>query len=164
MKNELEFYVIEGDQQTSRDADRIDTTGVPVIQVNTGTGCHLDSTMIRTAIGKLNPNDNSVLLIENVGNLVCPAMFDLGETLKVVIISTTEGDDKPLKYPTMFSVADICIINKTDLLPYVEFDMDLCKKNALKVNHHLKFFQVSATNGNGLEEWYEWIRSQVASG
>jgi hydrogenase nickel incorporation protein HypB len=164
LKNELEFYVIEGDQQTSRDADRIDTTGVPVIQVNTGTGCHLDSTMIRTAIGKLNPNDNSVLLIENVGNLVCPAMFDLGETLKVVIISTTEGDDKPLKYPTMFSVADICIINKTDLLPYVEFDMDLCKKNALKVNHHLKFFQVSATNGNGLEEWYEWIRSQVASG
>lgn len=164
LKNIIDFFVIEGDQQTSRDAERINTTRVPVVQVNTGTGCHLDSTMIRTAIGKLNPNEGSVLLIENVGNLVCPAMFDLGESLKIVIISTTEGDDKPLKYPTMFSAADICIINKIDLLPYVEFDMERCQHNALRVNHHLKFFPMSATKGDGLNKWYDWLKSQVSPG
>jgi len=161
LKREISFHVIEGDQQTSRDAGRIDKTGVPVVQVNTGTGCHLDAMMIHQAVHKLAPDEGSMLLIENVGNLVCPALFDLGENIKVVVISTTEGDDKPLKYPTMFSRSDICIVNKTDLLPYVDFDLNTCRRNALQVNPYLRFFQVSAANGDGLEEWYEFVRSCI---
>lgn len=160
LKNEMAFSVIEGDQQTLRDAERIQAVGAPVIQINTGNGCHLDADMINRSLKQLHPANDSILMIENVGNLVCPSLFDLGEAYKVVIISVTEGDDKPLKYPTMFSMSDICIINKTDLLPYVDFKVERCREYALKVNHHLKFFEVSARTGVGLESWYNWLKEQ----
>ncbi|MBM3163570.1 MAG: hydrogenase nickel incorporation protein HypB [Chlorobi bacterium] len=153
--------VIEGDQQTTNDADRIDALGVPVIQVNTGTGCHLDAGMINRAVRELPLQDNSLLCIENVGNLVCPAMFDLGEALKVVIISVTEGDDKPLKYPYMFHEADVCILNKTDLLPHVEFDAARCRENAMRVSHGLEWFEVSVKTGEGLDAWQAWLEKQL---
>jgi hydrogenase nickel incorporation protein HypB len=163
LKDELDVTVIEGDQQTLNDADRIAATGAPVIQVNTGKGCHLDAQMIRRACDELSPADGSCLMIENVGNLVCPAMFDLGEAAKVVIISVTEGDDKPLKYPTMFAAADLCLINKIDLLPYVDFDVDKCEQAARSVNPRLTFHRVSATTGEGLESWYGWLKDQSGS-
>jgi hydrogenase nickel incorporation protein HypB len=150
-------FVIEGDQQTTLDADRIAATGVPVVQVNTGNGCHLDASMINKAVKSLNPPDEALLLIENVGNLVCPALFDLGEKKRVVIISVTEGDDKPLKYPNMFESAHICLINKTDLLPYVDFSVDAVKQNALKINHQLEFIALSAKTGEGFSDWIKWI-------
>ncbi|MCF7807938.1 MAG: hydrogenase nickel incorporation protein HypB [Candidatus Marinimicrobia bacterium] len=153
--------VIEGDQQTMNDADRVAATGVPVLQINTGNGCHLDANMIHTAYGELELKNDSVLFIENVGNLVCPALFDLGENKRVVIISVTEGEDKPAKYPTMFDAADICIINKIDLLPYVEFDVARCKEHALKVNHQLEFFELSATTGEGMDTWLSWLRDNL---
>jgi hydrogenase nickel incorporation protein HypB len=162
LKDEIPVSVIEGDQQTLNDADRIAATGAPVIQVNTGKGCHLDAQMIRRACDELAPADGSVMMIENVGNLVCPAMFDLGEASKVVIISVTEGDDKPLKYPTMFAAADLCLINKMDLLPYVDFDVDKCEEAARTVNPRLEFRRVSATTGEGLDQWYDWLRSRRA--
>ena len=158
--DEISFYVVEGDQQTMNDANRIDAVGVPVVQVNTGNGCHLDANMIYRAKDKLDIKDNSVLMIENVGNLVCPSLFDLGENKRVVIISVTEGEDKPIKYPTMFESADICIINKIDLLPYVDFDVEKCKDYAKRVNHHLDFFELSVSSGVGMEAWYEWLRTQ----
>ena len=161
IKDEISVSVIEGDQQTLNDANRIAATGAPVIQVNTGKGCHLDARMIRRAMEDLAPGDGSLLMIENVGNLVCPAMFDLGEAAKVVIISVTEGDDKPLKYPTMFAAADLCLINKIDLLPYVQFDVEQCEAAARTVNPHLEFRRVSATTGEGLESWYAWLRSRL---
>jgi hydrogenase nickel incorporation protein HypB len=161
LKKEINFAVIEGDQQTMRDANRIDAVGCPVIQVNTGNGCHLDAEMINRASKELEVKDNSVLMIENVGNLVCPSLFDLGEACKVVIISVTEGDDKPLKYPTMFSVSDICIINKIDLVPYVDFNIEKCKEYALKVNKNLKFFELSAKTGDGVDEWYSWLKEKI---
>lgn len=160
--NELKFYVIEGDQQTMNDANRIDKAGAPVIQINTGNGCHLDSDMVNRAVKELQIEDNSVLMIENVGNLVCPSLFDLGEASRVVIISVTEGEDKPIKYPTMFESADICIINKTDLSPYVDFNIENAKKYALQVNHHLKFFELSVKTGDGMDKWYEWLKGQVS--
>lgn len=161
LKAEMPIFVIEGDQQTSNDADRINATKAPVIQINTGQGCHLDSKMIKSALNHLNPTDKSIVFIENVGNLVCPAMFDLGEEIRVVIISTTEGDDKPLKYPDMFHSAQLCLINKTDLLPYVDFSMESVKANALKVNHHLEFIEVCARNGEGMEDWYNYLRKRL---
>lgn len=157
---EVPVAVIEGDQQTLRDADRIAAAGAPVIQVNTGHGCHLDAAMVRRAVGELAPADGSLLMIENVGNLVCPALFDLGEAAKVVIISVTEGDDKPLKYPTMFAAAGLCVINKIDLLPYVDFDPDRCEEAARGVNPGLEFLRVSATTGEGLDAWYAWLRAR----
>ncbi len=160
MKERADFYVIEGDQQTFNDADRIDAVGVPVVQVNTGQGCHLESDMVQTALQKLKPRDNSLLFIENVGNLVCPAMFDLGENKRVVIISTTEGDDKPIKYPDMFHSAQLCLINKIDLLPYVNFDVDKAKAYARRVNPDIEFLEVSATVGTGLEAWYDWLLTE----
>ncbi len=160
---EHQIAVIEGDQQTLRDAERIEATGAPVIQVNTGKGCHLDADMIHKSLHELSLPDNSILFIENVGNLVCPALFDLGEAMKVVVISVTEGEDKPQKYPHMFAAADICVINKTDLLPYVDFDVEKCKQYALEVNHHLKFFEVSATKGDGLNDWISWVNELVSS-
>ncbi len=163
LKDEINFYVIEGDQQTLRDAERINAVGAPVIQVNTGNGCHLDASMINHAVKELNPAANSVLLIENVGNLVCPSLFDLGEAHKVVIISVTEGDDKPLKYPTMFRNSDICIINKIDLLPYVDFDVQVCKEYALQVNRRLQFFELSASKGEGTEAWFKWLKERLHS-
>jgi hydrogenase nickel incorporation protein HypB len=161
LKNELPFAVIEGDQQTTNDADRIDATGAPVIQVNTGNGCHLDAVMIRRACEALQPADGSLLMIENVGNLVCPALFDLGETAKVVVISVTEGDDKPLKYPHMFAASNLCLINKTDLLPYVDFDVDACERAAKSVNPQLEILRVSVKTGEGLDRWYDWLRARV---
>ncbi len=160
---EVPVAVIEGDQQTLRDADRIAAAGAPVVQVNTGHGCHLDAAMIKRALAELEPADRSLLMIENVGNLVCPALFDLGEAAKVVIISVTEGDDKPLKYPTMFAAGQLCLINKIDLLPYVDFDADRCEEAARRVNPQLTFLRVSATTGEGLEAWYAWLRDRLAS-
>lgn len=161
LKNEHDFYVIEGDQQTLNDANRIDAIGIPVVQVNTGKGCHLESDMIYNAVKELKPKEDSFLMIENVGNLVCPSMFDLGESKRVVIISITEGEDKPIKYPDMFHTADICIINKMDLLPYLNFDVQKLKDYALQVNHHLEFFEVSATTGEGMDQWYHWLKKQI---
>lgn len=163
LKGELRFAVIEGDQQTANDADRIHATGTKVAQINTGKGCHLDADMIFHTIPGMKLEDHSILFIENVGNLVCPAMFDLGEQDRVVVISVTEGDDKPLKYPDMFSSADICIINKIDLLPYVKFDMDAVKANAKKTNPNLEIIELSCTSGEGMETWYQWLKSKVPS-
>ncbi len=153
-------YVIEGDQQTSLDAERIQSTGVPVLQVNTGTGCHLDASMINHAVKKLNPENDSLMLIENVGNLVCPALFDLGENYRVVIISVTEGEDKPLKYPHIFNSSALCLINKTDLLPYLDFNIAAFKANALKVNRDLEFIELSAKTGEGFGKWIEKLNSK----
>ncbi len=158
-KGSLSSYVIEGDQQSTRDADRIHATGTPVVQINTGKGCHLDAHMVLHAIQHMKPSENAVMFIENVGNLVCPAMFDLGESKRVVIASVTEGDDKPLKYPDMFQSAQLCIINKTDLLPYVPFDVEAFRNNALKINPQLEFIEVSALKGDGMNQWYQWIES-----
>ena len=150
--------MIEGDQQTLNDAKRIQATGAPVIQINTGNGCHLDGEMINKAVKVLDVSERSILFIENVGNLVCPALFDLGEAKRVVIISVTEGEDKPIKYPNMFMTSDICIINKTDLLPYLDFDIAKLKEYALQVNHHLEFFELSVKTGEGMNEWYQWLK------
>jgi hydrogenase nickel incorporation protein HypB len=151
-------FVIEGDQQTMQDANRIAATGAPVVQINTGKGCHLDADMVHRALHKLAPTDRSVVFIENVGNLVCPALFDLGETSRVVIISVTEGDDKPLKYPDMFASADVCIINKIDLLPYVSFNVKKAIEYAKRANPTMKFMELSATTGKGMDQWYHWIQ------
>jgi hydrogenase nickel incorporation protein HypB len=161
LKGELEFAVIEGDQQTTNDADRIHATGTKVTQINTGKGCHLDSHMVMHALQGMRPKENSVLFIENVGNLVCPAMFDLGEKERVVIISVTEGDDKPLKYPDMFYSSTLCIVNKIDLLPYVPFDIEKVKANARMVNPKLEIIELSCTSGEGLTTWYSWLKSKV---
>jgi len=149
--------VIEGDQQTLNDAERIHKAGAPVVQVNTGNGCHLDAGMIRQALDQLDLQEESILFIENVGNLVCPSLFELGEKNRIVIISVTEGEDKPLKYPTMFEYAHTCIINKTDLLPYVDFDTGQVKKHALSVNPHLHIMELSAKTGEGMEAWIQWL-------
>ncbi len=160
LKGTVPLTVIEGDQRTTRDAERIEAAGAPAVQVNTGKGCHLDADMVKRACDKLQPAAGSVLMIENVGNLVCPALFDLGEHAKVVIISVTEGDDKPLKYPHMFAAAQLCLINKVDLLPYVNFDVAACERAALAVNPKLEILRVSATTGEGLERWYDWVRAR----
>lgn len=152
--------VIEGDQQTALDADRIRETGARAIQVNTGKGCHLDADMVRRAIGQLKPEKDSVLFIENVGNLVCPAGFDLGEAAKVVILSVTEGEDKPLKYPDMFRAAKYMVLNKSDLLPYVQFDVDTCVEYARRVNPDIQVIMLSALTGDGLEAWYDVIEAE----
>jgi len=156
----LTCYVIEGDQQTMNDAHRIAKTGAPVVQINTGKGCHLDANMVHHAIHKLTPVPGSIVFIENVGNLVCPALFDLGEGFRVAIISVTEGDDKPLKYPDMFESSDLCIINKMDLLPYVNFDVAKCKAYARLANPEIEFLEVSATKGDGVEGWINWLQRQ----
>src|SRR4051794_18360235 len=145
--------VIEGDQETRLDAERIRSTGVPVVQINTGAGCHLDADMLRRGLVALDPADDSVVFIENVGNLVCPALFDLGETARVVVISVTEGDDKPLKSPHMFAAADLLIVNKTDLLPYVDFTVARCVSNARAVNPGVDVLPMSVTTGAGVPEW-----------
>lgn len=149
--------VIEGDQETLFDAERIRATGAAVIQVNTGAGCHLDADMLRRGMASLDPPDGSMLMIENVGNLVCPALFDLGEAAKVVVISVTEGDDKPLKYPHMFAAADLILVNKIDLLPYVDFDVDRCARDARSLNPGVGILPLSAKSGEGMYAWYEWL-------
>ena len=151
--------VIEGDQQTAHDADRIRAAGAPAIQVNTGKGCHLDAAMVERALDKLPLASGAVLFIENVGNLVCPAAFDLGEAHKVAVLSVTEGEDKPLKYPDMFRAARLMILNKVDLLPYLSFDVDKCIAFARQVNPGIEVLQVSATTGAGMDAWLDWIRA-----
>ena len=157
----LSVAVVEGDQQTSNDADRIRATGAPAIQVNTGKGCHLDAHMVGHALERLNLPDDSLLMIENVGNLVCPAGFDLGEAHKVVILSVTEGEDKPLKYPDMFHAADLMILNKIDLLPYLSFDVEKCIEYAHRINPKLEVLKVSATSGEGMQRWLAWLTEGV---
>jgi hydrogenase nickel incorporation protein HypB len=154
--------VIEGDQQTSNDAERIRATGAPAIQVNTGKGCHLDADMVARAMDRLPLEEGSLLLIENVGNLVCPAEFDLGEAHKVVILSVTEGEDKPLKYPHMFHAADVMILNKMDLLPYVQFDVAAAIGHARRINPRIRVMRVSATTGEGLPDWLDYLRAGAA--
>ena len=159
LKNNISLAVIEGDQETANDADRIRETGVSAVQVNTGKGCHLDAHMIGHALEKLSFEEQGLLFIENVGNLVCPAGFDLGEAHKVAILSVTEGEDKPLKYPDMFHAADVLLLNKVDLLPYLDFDVELCIENAKKVNPNIDVIRCSATTGEGMQEWYQWLES-----
>ena len=154
--------VVEGDQATAFDAQRIRATGAPAVQVNTGTGCHLEADMLARALDLLQPARGSLLVIENVGNLVCPALFDLGEKARVVIFSVTEGEDKPLKYPHMFSRADVLLLSKTDLLPHLRVDLQKMTDNALAVNPRLKIFPVSAYTGEGLDAWYGWLRNELA--
>lgn len=161
LKGQFDFYVIEGDQQTSMDADRIHATGTRVVQINTGKGCHLDAHMVLHAVQGMKPANNAVLLIENVGNLVCPALFDLGESERVVIISVTEGEDKPLKYPDMFHSSTLCIINKTDLLPYVSFSINNVKEYAARVNPAMEFIELSCSSGEGLDKWYQWLKTKT---
>lgn len=161
LKDSIPIAVVEGDQQTANDAERIRATGVPALQINTGKGCHLDAHMVGHAMERLQPAEGSLFLIENVGNLVCPAAFDLGEQHKVAILSVTEGEDKPLKYPDMFAAADVMLLNKCDLLPYLQFDADLAEANALRVNPKLTVFRVSATSGEGMDAWLDWLRSGV---
>jgi hydrogenase nickel incorporation protein HypB len=151
------FSVVEGDQQTDHDAQRIAATGVPAKQVNTGAGCHLDAHMVYHAVESFDLDNLDILMIENVGNLVCPASFDLGEHHKVVVLSVTEGEDKPLKYPAMFRNADIMLLNKVDLLPHLDFDVDKCESFARQVNPGITIFHVSSRSGEGMDAWYEWL-------
>jgi hydrogenase nickel incorporation protein HypB len=157
LAGEISCAVIEGDQQTDNDARRIAATGVPVRQVNTGAGCHLDAHMVGLALEHFDLDRLDILFIENVGNLVCPASFDLGEAHKVVVLSVTEGEDKPLKYPQMFKVADLMLINKTDLLPHLEFDLEECRRAARSINPGLAIMELSASTGKGMEAWYSWL-------
>jgi hydrogenase nickel incorporation protein HypB len=161
IKDKVPMYIIEGDQQTMHDADRIAATGVQAVQINTGKGCHLDAHMVLHALQKIDPESNSLLFIENVGNLVCPSLFDLGEKHRVVIMSTTEGEDKPLKYPTMYESSDICIINKTDLLPYVDFDVEKVKDYARRINPNLLFFTLSSKTGEGIDQWCTYLLQEA---
>jgi hydrogenase nickel incorporation protein HypB len=158
LKGELPVAVIEGDQQTSNDADRIRATGAPAIQINTGKGCHLDAHMVGHAADHLQPAPGSVVFIENVGNLVCPALFDLGEAHRVVVLSVTEGEDKPLKYPDMVASSQILLISKIDLLPHIDFDVEALVANARKINPGIKVLKVSARTGEGMEAWANFIR------
>ena len=160
LREEIPLAVIEGDQQTSRDADRLRATGVPAIQINTGKGCHLDAHGVGHALESLALADGGVLFIENVGNLVCPAGFDLGEAHKVVVLSVTEGEDKPLKYPNMFAAADLLLLNKTDLLPHLDFDMEQCLECARRINPDLVVLQLSARTGEGVAGWLDWLRAE----
>jgi hydrogenase nickel incorporation protein HypB len=162
LKDELPLFVVEGDQATANDGERIREAGAPVVQINTGAGCHLEADMVARGLVELKPGMGAVVLIENVGNLVCPALFDLGERAKVAVLSVTEGEDKPLKYPHMFRAAEILILNKIDLLPHVEFDVSQAIANALRVNPSITILRVSARTGEGLDAWYGWLRKQVA--
>ena len=163
LKSQISISVIEGDQETTNDAQKIKETGCKVVQINTGTGCHLDASMIERGLQQLNPPLDSVVMIENVGNLVCPALFDLGEQAKVVILSVTEGEDKPIKYPHMFRASEVMILTKIDLLPYVQFDVQKCIDYARQVNPHIQIFQVSAMTGEGLDSLYKWLTEQLAN-
>jgi hydrogenase nickel incorporation protein HypB len=160
LKAQIPISVIEGDQETVNDAQKIQETGCQVVQINTGTGCHLDAAMVERGYSELNPPLHSIVAIENVGNLVCPALFDLGERAKVAILSVTEGEDKPIKYPYMFRVSDVMVLTKIDLLPYVQFDVERCLQYARQVNPRIRIFQVSALTGEGLKDWYEWLKAQ----
>lgn len=155
--------VLEGDQETLLDTDRIGATGARVVQINTGAGCHLDADMVVAGLRALDPEPGSLLFVENVGNLVCPALFDLGESARVVIVSVTEGTDKPLKYPHMFRTADLVLVNKIDLLPYVDFDVERCAGYVRRARPGAEILPVSATRGDGLDAWYDWLRRATAT-
>jgi hydrogenase nickel incorporation protein HypB len=160
LKSQFSIAVIEGDQQTDQDAKRIRETGAQAIQINTGKGCHLDAHAVGHALEEINLAQTDIVMIENVGNLVCPAAFDLGEKAKVVVLSVTEGEDKPLKYPDMFHASSIMLINKIDLLPYVDFDVEQCLDYARRVNPSIEIIQLSAKTGTGMEEWLQWLHKQ----
>ncbi len=161
LKNTLLISVIEGDQATSNDGERIRAAGAAAVQINTGSGCHLEADMVARGLAELKPAFGSVVMIENVGNLVCPALFDLGERAKVVILSVTEGEDKPLKYPHMFRAAALLLISKTDLAPYVDFDIQAAAANARKVNPEIEIIEISTKTGAGLANWYTWLQRHV---
>ncbi len=163
LKQELKIGVVEGDVQTDFDAQRVARYDVPVVQVVTKGGCHLEARLVQDAIASMDLSDIRLLVIENVGNLVCPANFDLGEAHKVVVVSTTEGADKPLKYPNMFLQSSVLLINKIDLLPYVDCDLEQLRKNALDINPGLKIFPMSATTGEGISEWCDWLLQNCAA-
>lgn len=163
LQGQQPLAVIEGDQQTANDAERIRATGAPAIQINTGKGCHLDASMVGQALDKLEMMDGTLLFIENVGNLVCPAAFDLGEAAKVAILSVTEGEDKPLKYPDMFQAARLMLLNKCDLLPYLEFDVERAVENARRVNPTIEVIRISAKSGDGMDEWLAWLKREQAA-
>ncbi len=164
LKGDLRIGIVEGDIQSTYDAERISKTGVPVVQINTGGACHLDSNMVREALPCLEIQNLDLLFIENVGNLVCPAEFNLGEKFKAMILSVAEGDDKPLKYPLMFHESRVLLINKIDLLPFCDCSLSLIEERALKINPHLKIFRVSCRTGEGLKDWVDWLRGQVQQG
>lgn len=161
LKKDLRIGVIEGDIQSSQDAERIAQTGIPVVQINTGGACHLDGNMIRDTFGEFSFKDLDLLVVENVGNLVCPAEFKVGEDFKAMILSVTEGDDKPAKYPLMFHESSVLLINKIDLLPHVDCSVEKIKEDALKINPDLDIFEISCKTGEGLEGWYSWIRERA---
>jgi hydrogenase nickel incorporation protein HypB len=162
LNGEMPLAVVEGDQQTSNDADRIRATGAPAVQINTGKGCHLDAHMVGHAVERFADLTGGLVLIENVGNLVCPAAFDLGEHHKVAILSVTEGEDKPLKYPDMFHAADLLLLNKVDLLPHLDFDVERCIDYARRVRPDIEVLQVSARDGSGMQAWLDWLRAGLA--
>ena len=162
LKDEIRIGVIEGDIQSSHDAERIAQEGVPVVQINTGGACHLDGNMIRDTFGSFNFAGLDLLVVENVGNLVCPAEFQVGEDFKAMILSVTEGDDKPSKYPLMFRESKVLIINKIDLLPYLDCSLDRIKSEALKINPNLVLFEVSCKTGEGLGPWYSWLKNEIS--
>lgn len=162
LREQLKMTVVEGDQATRHDADRIGATGCPVVQINTGAGCHLDAQMLARGLEQLKPAHGSLLLIENVGNLICPALFDLGERAKVLILSVTEGEDKPLKYPHIFRASRLLLINKIDLLPHLNFDVERCVDYARQVNPAIVVLRVSAQTGEGMGAWYDWLQREIA--
>ena len=161
LKDEITIAVIEGDIQTTYDAERISATGAQVVQINTGGACHLDANMISNALSQLDLNSVDLLIIENVGNLVCPASFDLGANYKVMLLSVSEGDDKPLKYPLMFNISSALLVNKIDLLPYVDCDTGKIKDGALRINPDLEIFEISCKTGVGLEDWLAWLKAKL---
>ncbi|MDA0673146.1 MAG: hydrogenase nickel incorporation protein HypB [Cyanobacteria bacterium] len=163
LQGEMPFTVLVGDQATTQDMERLRATGCPALQVNTGIGCHLDAAMVRTGLDQLPPPDHTMVMVENVGNLMCPALFDLGEAAKIALLSVTEGEDKPLKYPHLFRASRVMILNKIDLLPYVRFDLARCLGYARQINPRLEIFQLSATTGAGLDRWYDWLRARAAA-
>jgi len=164
LKNEIKMAVIEGDIQSSQDAERIAQRGIPVVQINTGGACHIDGNMIRDTFKEFNFDDLDLLVVENVGNLVCPAEFNVGENFKAMILSLPEGEDKPSKYPLMFHESEVLLINKIDLAPYLDCSVENMKKEALKVNPRLTVFEISCKTGEGLEAWYSWLKEAVKSG
>ena len=161
LAGKVSISVIEGDQETALDARRIQAAGSPVVQINTGVGCHLDAEMVARGLRSLDPPTGSIVIIENVGNLVCPALFHLGEAAKVVLASVTEGADKPLKYPHMFRQADLVLLNKTDLLPYVDFDLNQYMADLRRASPDALLLQLSATTGDGVDGWYDWLRRRI---
>lgn len=163
LRGQLNIGVIEGDVETSADAERIEAAGAQTVQINTRGACHLEAHMVRDALAEMDLAAIDLLVIENVGNLVCPAAWDLGEDLRIVVVSTTEGDDKPAKYPQMFAISQVMVINKLDLLPYVDYDLEKVKRHALAINPNLRIFELSCRSGVGLDTWCDWLGTLVSA-